>query len=380
MIIEKIEIYRLAIPFHANRDICTSNLSAQEIYNAANPELKKMESLLVKLTTNNGLIGWGESFGHAINPVTFNALETIVGRFFLGKKVPEDITQIRDLIHQAKYAFHPFGSGGPVMFALSGVDIALWDLVGKLHHKPLYQLLGGKRTEFDVYASLVSYGNKIDEHVLRAYHEGFKAIKLHEIDVKDTQKARSVLPEDFPLMVDVNCPWSEQEAIKQAYLLQSANLTWLEEPIFPPNDVLKLANLRKIGIPIAAGENVDGVQGFEQHFINHAIDIAQPSVAKVGGITAMLDVIDLAKMYSIKVSPHCFYYGAGLLATAHILSLLDDNIKLEAPYIQWNDLLYPQMEFKPKLTLSDTSGLGFEPNKEVFEKYIIQYKKIEYNH
>lgn len=378
MIIEKIEIYRLAMPFKADREPSLAQEN-QDVYNAADPNLKKMESLLVKLTTNSGLVGWGESFGHLINPVTFSALENSVGRFFLGKSVPNDELELRSLMDQAKYAFHPFGSGGPVMFALSGIDIALWDLVAKIHHIPLYQLLGGKRKEIGVYASLVSYGEQIDKHVKRAYQLGFKAIKLHEIIDADIQKARAALPADYPLMVDVNCPWQMDEAIEHVNVLQSANLTWLEEPLFPPNDTVKLAELRKYGVPIAAGENIDGVLGFEQHFINNALDIAQPSVAKIGGITAMLDLFEMAKHYSVKVVPHCFYYGAGLLATAHLVSALNNDVELEAPFIQWSETLYPQMEFLPKLTLSDESGLGFTPNEDVFNRHIIGYSVLNIN-
>lgn len=376
MTIIKIEIYRIAMPFNANRDESLIPIAEQDVYNAADPQLKKMEALLVKITSSNGLEGWGECFGHLINPVTFSALETSVSRFFLGKGIPKTETELRELMQQARYAFHPFGSGGPVMFALSGIDIALWDILAKINHLPLYQMLGGKRKELDVYASLVCYGDQIDKHVLRAFNEGFKAIKLHEVRDQDTQKARNALPKDYPLMVDVNCPWNEKQATEHAKALKQSKLTWLEEPIFPPNNVIALANLRSIGVPIAAGENIDGVQGFECHFINKALDIAQPSVAKIGGITAMLDIFLLAKKYSVKVVPHCFYYGAGLLATAHLVSVLD-NVMLEAPFIQWVDTLYPQMEFKPTLILSDEAGLGFNPNQSVFNQNIIQYAKIE---
>lgn len=382
MNIIKIEIFRLAIPFDSDRKDKLSNsrqnFAKQEVaYNAASPELKKMESLLVKITTSEGLIGWGESFGHLINPITYCALETSVAPFFLGKTVPQNEMQLRALMQEAKYAFHAFGSGGPVMYALSGIDIALWDILAKQNNQPLYQLLGGKRTKLGVYASLVRYEDNVDKQVKRAQAHGFNAIKLHEIEDQYIQKARAALPDNFKLMVDVNCPWNEQQAIEHAKQLKNVNLTWLEEPIFPPNDVLKLAALRKQGVPIAAGENIDGVQGFEQHFVAHALDFAQPSVAKIGGITAMLDIFKLAKQYSVKVVPHCFYYGAGLLATAHLVSLLEDDVELEAPYIQWAETLYPQMEFNPSLTLPTCAGLGFEPNFAVFNNYIIKYTTLK---
>lgn len=374
MKVVKIDLIRLAMPFHSGRAMI--NQEHIDTYNAADATLSKMEALLIKITTDTGLIGWGESFGHLINPVTFCALEGSVGRFFLGKEIPTNATDIKRLMQQAQHAFHGFGNSGPVMYALSGIDIALWDLLGKIHNKPLYQLLNGQRKEIGVYASLVRYGDAVDQHVVRAYQEGFRKIKLHEIEDQYITKARQALPKDAELMVDVNCPWTLEESIHHANQLKHLNLTWLEEPLFPPSDVLGLKAIRKQGVPIAAGENVDGVQGFEQHFINQAIDYAQPSVAKIGGITAMLDVFTLANKYNVNVVPHCFYYGAGLLATAHLLTLLPKHVELEIPYIQWSEKLYPEMDISPRFTLKDTAGLGFSPDMAVFNKYTIAHATI----
>lgn len=375
MHIVKIEIFRLAIPFDSGREIIASESS--DIYNAASPELSKMETLLIKLTSNTGMVGWGESFGHLINPITFAALKESVGRFFLKKNIPRTPEEIRDIMNKARYAFHGFGNSGPVMYALSGIDIALWDLLAKQHKLPLHRLLGSNRKQIGVYASLVSYGDKIDQHVKRAYQQGFRKIKLHEIIYEHIRKARKALPCDAELMVDVNCPWTLDEAISHAKELAPLKLSWLEEPLFPPNDVIGLARIRQEKTPIAAGENIDAAQGFEQHFINDAIDIAQPSVSKVGGITAMLDVFNLAKKYNVTVVPHCFYYGAGLFATAHLTSLLSEDIELEVPYIQWQEKLYPEMEVKPTFKIPDIPGLGFSPDPIIFEKYQIAFTCLE---
>ena len=377
MKITKIEVLRVAIPFSSDRDK-TPEIQA-DAYNAASPELTRMETLLIKITTDSGLHGWGEGFGHLCNPLTETAMNGLVGRFFLGQTCPESPEEIAALMQQAEVNFHAFGRTGPVMFALSAVDIALWDLLAKAWKQPLWQLLGAKRQKIGVYASLVSYGNhpeRVAAKVLSTWQAGFRAIKLHETAYPAIAAAREILPADAELMVDVNCPWNVAEASQQAQALCSLNLGWLEEPVWPPDDLAGLAEVRKQGTRIAAGENAAGVQGFVEHFEHGAIDVAQPSVSKVGGITAMLKVFALAKQYHIRVVPHCFYYGAGLMATAQLVATLDDSVSLEVPYIQWQETLYSQLNFEPHMLLPDTPGLGFEPSLSIIQKYLISSKTL----
>lgn len=377
MQITNIEVLRVAIPFRSDRE--TSTEIPTDAYNAASPTLTRMETLLVKITTDTGLQGWGEGFGHLSNPITEAALNELVGRFFLGQTCPQNPEEIAVLMQQAEINFHAFGRTGPVMFALSAMDIALWDLLAKTRGQPLWQLLGAKRNKIGVYASLVSYGNnpeRVATKVLSTYNAGFRAIKLHETAYAAIAAAREVLPQDAELMVDVNCPWNTENAMTQAHALRPLNLGWLEEPIWPPDDLAGLAQVRTQGIRIAAGENAAGVQGFVEHFEHHAIDVAQPSVSKVGGITAMLKVFALAKQYSVRVVPHCFYYGAGLMATAQLVATLDESVSLEVPYIQWQEQLYPQLDFTPHMTLSDAPGIGFEPSSAVIQKYLISSQSL----
>ncbi|MEH0832032.1 mandelate racemase/muconate lactonizing enzyme family protein [Pectobacterium cacticida] len=371
MIISTIEIIRLAIPFSSGRH--EGNNIGNDVYNAASPALKRMETLLVRITTDDGIHGWGEGFGHLCNPVTFSALQGIVGNFFLGKEIGDSPNDIQALIMEADKALHAFGRSGPIVYALSAIDIALWDIVAKRHNMPLYRFLGSNRSQIGVYASLVSYSEPTlaVTNALRASQAGFKAIKLHETVYETIAAVRDALPQDIELMVDVNCPWNVGEAVENAQALRELSLTWLEEPVYPPDNITGLAQVKAVGVPIAAGENANGVQGFVQHFIADAISVAQPSVAKVGGISAALQIIKLADDYKIKVVPHCFYYGAGLMATAHLVATLPENISLEVPYIQWTDNLYPQLAFSPYMQLPDLPGLGFEPDSALINKYCI---------
>ncbi len=371
MQITHIEVVRLAIPFESGRSMAPANETA---WNAASPALKKMETLLVRIETDNGLHGWGEAFGHLSNSVTVQALQDLIVPCFLGKNLPDSPSTLAALMQEAEKALHAFGRSGPVRYGLSAIDIALWDLLGKQLNQPLWQLLGAKRRQIGLYASLVSYNNQPQEvarQVRRAWQAGFTTLKLHETTYEAIAAARAALPEDATLMVDVNCPWRVDEASQHAERLAPLKLGWLEEPVWPPDDAAGLAAVRRAGTPLAAGENASGEWGFEELLSQHAVDVVQPSVAKVGGITASLRVFARAREFGVKVVPHCFYYGAGLMATAHLVATLPEDVLLEVPWIRFSPLLWPQLDFKPTLTLPDTPGLGFEPDRQVLEAHTV---------
>lgn len=372
-----IEVMRIAIPFDAHR---RPPAEQETTFNAASPSLSRMETLLVKVTSDNGLVGWGEAFGHLANPVTEQALCSLVAPFFLQQPLPDSSQAIAALMQSAELALHAFGRSGPVRYALSAIDIALWDLLGQQRQQPLWQLLGATRQQVERYASLVSYANDPEEvaaQVLRAHQQGFRTLKLHETAVPAIAAARAALPAGVQLMVDVNCPWTREQASQRAYELRSLELGWLEEPIWPPDDFDGLSQLRRVGVPLAAGENVDGDFGFVNLLESGAVDVVQPSVSKVGGITAALHVFRLAQQYRVRVVPHCFYYGAGMLATAHLVALLPDSVKMEIPWIDFEADLYPDLPHDVNVTLSDRPGLGYQPDEQVLREYRITHQRVD---
>ncbi len=374
-----IELLRLSIPFTAGtpQRKTLGQVQDDDAFNAASPRHRHMQSLIIKVTTDTGHVGWGEAFGHGANPATFTALQAMVAPQFIGTACADHVATLET----ARRALHGFGSTGPVMFALSGIDIALWDLAAQAAGKPLYDHLGGQPRELELYASLVSYGGDPEEvfrQVRRARDQGFNKIKLHETRFEAIVAARQALPaHEGELMVDVNCPWSVGQASDMAERLRPLELTWLEEPVWPPDDAHGLAQVRRSGVPVSAGENAAGVNGLRALFEQGAIDVAQPSVAKVGGITAMLQVFALAREYGVKVVPHCFYFGPGLLAVAHLCTLLPADIAVEVPFIEFEALLYPALDFKPHMTLAPAPGLGFAPDLEVLERYCIERVLIQ---
>jgi len=375
MKVQEIDIFRVALPFDAGRKPAAGiGEGGGDAFNAASRSLARMESLMVRLTTDTGVQGWGEGFGHLINPVTFAALAGSVGRFFLGTDVTGQPESFSGRMRQAHRAFHAFGATGPVMYALSALDTALWDICAKAAGVPLRRLLGAGRDAVPCYASLVCYDNdpaEVARQAVRAADLGFRKIKLHETVPAAVLAARDALGDGVELMVDVNCPWSRRQAQEAVRRMAGARLGWVEEPIWPPADLAGLAQLRRLGVPVAAGENAAGVQGFEQHFQAGALDVAQPSVAKIGGVSGMIEVVRLAREHGVKVVPHCFYYGPGLSAAAQIVASLSDDVFLEVPFLQWARPLHAQQQPVPVLSLPDAPGIGFEPDMRVLESHLL---------
>lgn len=330
----------------------------------------ELEILLVRVETDDGLVGWGEAFGHAAIPATKAALDGIVAPLVLGR----DAGDINALSRAVLHGTHLLGRNGPFVYAFSGIEIALWDLLGKRCGQPLWRLLGGARPgRLPAYASLLSYGNDLDlvaRNVEAAALQGYRHIKLHELTREAVRTARSAAP-DAQIMLDVNCAWTPPVARTVAASLAEDGLFWLEEPVWPPEDAAGLASLRRFGIPLAAGENTAGLFGFRTLIEAGAIDIAQPSVTKVGGIGEMRSVIALAQAHGVEVMPHCPYFGPGFIATLHVAAAL-----VERPIIE---VLWLEMEANPfdpwvrpeggTVAVPDGPGLGCEPDPAALARY-----------
>ena len=146
--------------------------------------------------------------------------------------------------------------------------------------------------------------------------------------------AREGAGADIALMNDVNCPWSVAQALEMERAFRPSNLYWLEEPVWPPEDHDGLARVRRSGATrIAAGENAAGLHDFVDQFQKGSIDIAQPSVTKIGGITEMRKIIAAAEAHSVELVPHCAYFGPGNLASIHIVASLATDTLLENIYV-----------------------------------------------
>jgi len=330
------------------------------------------DTLLVRITTDEGITGWGEAFGYNAIPATRAAIAHMLAPLYVGK----DPLQIEALSLEAQHKLHIFGRGGPVIFGLSGIDIALWDIAGKAAGKPVHHLLGGCRsTELPCYASLIRYTEPklVAANTVRALDQGFRHVKLHEIEVAPVRAAREAAGDDVAIMLDVNCPWSLREALDMAEQLQPYNLRWLEEPVWPPENYAGLAHIRATaGIPIAAGENAATLLQYQQMFEAQAVDFAQPSPTKMGGISELRKVFAVAAANNVTVMPHSFYDGPGLLAALNGNAALGVGSLVEWRFFDLEARLYGS-EGVPKngsIAVPQGPGLGFDPDP-VIERYCV---------
>jgi L-alanine-DL-glutamate epimerase-like enolase superfamily enzyme len=329
-----------------------------------------MDTLLVRVDTDEGVSGWGEGFGHRIFTATKAALDSFIGSMCIGR----DPTAISTLVDQLQRNLAGVGRNGPAMYALSAIDIALWDIAGKLAGLPLYRLLGGSpRKDLPAYASLLRYGEPgaVSHYVERALKRGYRHIKLHEITAGPIKAGRDTAGPDIPIMVDCNCPWTVGEAIEMAQRLKPLNLKWLEEPVWPPEDHSGLARVQaQGGIPTAAGENAM-LPEFKSMFEAGAITYAQPSVTKVGGVTQMRKVMALADAFGVNVVPHSAYFGPGLIASIHCIAAMPNESLVERYDADFavnpmHDAIHPNRE--GRITVPQGPGLGIDPDPAVIAK------------
>jgi D-galactarolactone cycloisomerase len=329
-----------------------------------NLALKTMDTLLVKVETNQGIHGWGEGFGFTLVDTTRDAIDRLLAPACLGQDA-RDIGAIHRMLQKR---FHNFGRNGPVTFGISAIDIALWDIAGKVAGKPLHALLGdAARDKVRAYASLLRYGNPEDvaRNAAEAVRRGYRDIKLHEIDLGCIRAARGATPADIPLMLDINCAWDEEgDAVDFCEAVKNLGVAWVEEPTWPPEDHAAMARVRAASpCAIAAGENAANPEDFCRMIEAGAASILQPSVTKVGGLTSMLEVAELARGAGLRLVPHCPYFGPGLLASLHFLAAQEVAEPLE---IYFADLEKPP--FGPHLAPQEGEiavpqgpGLGLEP-------------------
>jgi D-galactarolactone cycloisomerase len=330
---------------------------------------KALDFCLVRVETDAGLVGWGEAFSYSCRRAVTAAVRDMIAPLAIGKNIED-----RDALHaEIQKRLHIFGRFGITAFALSGLDIALWDIAGKEAGKPLHELLGGARRErVDCYASLLRYADEdlVTQYCKRALDDGYRAIKLHEVSEPVIAAARAAVPRDIALLLDVNCEWTVPEAIAVGRRLAPLGLEWFEEPVFPPEDG---AGLRAVGeacgIPIAAGENCCFATQFAA--LLDGIHYAQPSVTKVGGVTEFLKVAALVRSRGAKLAPHSPYFGPGALATLHLLAALTDEARFEYFYLQADAALYGSMLRLQdgELRVPSSPGLGAEPDADVMRRY-----------
>ena len=365
MKIAKVEAIELKMPFH--RGVETTG-------DGGTLDWGHLDFCLVRVETDGGLVGWGDAFAYNCRESVAAAIRHMVAPRVIGR----DAGDIAQISYDLQQSLHLFGRYGITMFAISGLDIALWDLAAKAADMPLYRLLGGNGSrKVPAYSSLFRYGKPdlVGAMAKQSVDKGYGYVKLHEITVENVRAAREAIGEGPALMVDVNCPWTPEQALEMALAFDEFDIHWLEEPVFPPEDFASLARIRgETGVPIAAGENwCTGFQ-FAQALAAGAVDYTQPSVTKVGGVTEFRKVAALSEAAGVQVMPHSPYFGPGFLATLQLAGALPNPGLVERFFIRPEASLYGEWidPVGGSFRIPDGPGLGLEPDPDVIREYRVQ--------
>ena len=329
------------------------------------------KQIVVRIKTDAGVEGVGEAFAYGAPLAVCNVIEESLAPLIVGQD-PLRIEHLVDVMHRGTMIY---GRRGLAMFAISGVDIALWDLLGKARHATVFELLGGAtRPRLPVYASLMRYDSpKAVAAACQGFvKQGFTMLKLHQTDVESVRAAREAVGPSVELMLDVNCPWTPAEALAMARALAPYRLFWFEEPVWPPEDYTGLAEVtRETDTPIALGENESTLYGFREIIERRAGDILQPSITKVGGITEFRKIAALAQAANRPIAPHSFYFGPGLAATLHMAATWGGSTPVEFPTGEHETpfLTRPIQARDGHVDVPTGPGLGVEINEEAIRRH-----------
>lgn len=328
-----------------------------------------LDMVLIRVEDEAGNVGWGEAFAYFCLQAVKAAVDHMIAPFVLGQSI-EDVPTW-NVGMQKK--LHLFGRYGITLFAISGVDIALWDLAAKRAQMPLWRLLGASSiVQRPAYASLVRYGDAalVATQCERALGLGYKHIKLHEIAPDVITRARHVIGPNVPLMVDANCAWSLPEAVALRETFKQCEVLWVEEPIFPPDDYSGMAGIEAEGIAVGTGENAGTAFDFKR--IIDAVTYPQPSMTKVGGVSEFVQILKACDRAGRVAMAHTPYFGPGYFATLAVLPLMSRKTLVEFLFVEpeaW--VASTPRPVGGLVEASESVGIGFDPDMDILERYAV---------
>ena len=341
-------------------------------------------ALMVMLEDHDGICAWGEVW---CNFPTVGAehrariLDNIVAPILLSKTwaSPQQVfTALTQALHILSLQS---GEPGPIAQVIAGIDIALWDLIGKKLQQPLWHVFNGTPT-IQVYASGINPSNP-EKIAQQKWTEGYRAFKLKvgfgaKRDLANLAQLRSLLGADIPIMLDANQAWSPQEALEHIQQLAVHNPFWIEEPIAADSPLSTWQELATHSpIPLAAGENMRGLPEFNNAIESNAFAILQPDMAKWGGFSAGVllaqTIINRKKMFC----PHWLGGGIGLVASMHLKASANTFgfVEVDANPNPLRELLAPQIPHmnQGKITLGSLPGLGITPDLAALKEFQVPH-------
>lgn len=349
-------------------------------------EYSERRICIVKITSDTGHVGWGEGYGPA--GLIRAGIEHLTP--FLIDQNPLETETIWMTMYRRTL---DFARRGILVSAMSAIDVALWDLKGKILEQPVHLLLGGKKRDKIIpYATGMYFTNGgklcdlLSEEAKQYVDLGYKAMKMKvglgiKQDIENVRMVREAIGPDINLMIDANHAYNLREAIQLAKAVEPYNIYWFEEPV-SPEYYGHYAELRtKTSIPIAGGECEYLRFGFQTLLQSNSVDIVQPDICATGGLTEAKRIAVLASVYGVEVVPHTWGTGIAIAAALQFVANLDTlpgRLKTPNCYMEYDrtenglrdELTQTEMVFKDgEIKITDAPGLGFELDEEALCKY-----------
>ncbi len=345
---------------------------------------------LVKVTTDDGIVGWGEGYGPAnVIKAGVEFLKPLV----VGKSPLDNEIIWHDMFRRSI----DYARKGILLSALSAIDIALWDIKGKYLKQPISTLLGGrKREKVQVYATGLYFTHNakdmqktLAEEAIMYKEQGYSALKMKvglgiQTDVKNVTAVRNAIGPKMKLAIDSNHAYVLREALMLARAIEPLDIYWFEEPLAPDDYQGYLELKKRTTIPLAAGECEFLRTGFKMLLENRCVDYIQPETCTTGGITEAKKIADLAYTYNVEMTPHNWGTGIAIAANLHLTSNIQyppGRMFENQPLLEFDrspNRLREELITKPfvakngYLDVPDGDGLGIEINEEVLEYYALK--------
>ena len=371
MKITQVEAIPLFASFADALDVVPPELSLPAFSMRNNPLLGQ-GAVIVRVTTDEGLVGIGEAMGRPGPRGTAAHINEVLAPMLIGADPRHHHALWTAMNEQMRFA--PMG--------ISGVDIALWDLRGKIYGDSLPNLLGGAvREAVACYASPIPYLATPDASAEKArafLKAGFRALKLKigrgiGVDIEHVEAVRAAIGADVKLLVDANGAYTVSESIALAKDLVKLGVYWLEEPVHPEyaDDLARIR--RRVDLPVVSGEWLGSWYQFRDLLKAEAVDVIMPNITRCGGITGMMKIADLAALENVTVAPHGVGAGIGIIAAIATCAVMPNFLIYE-----YNQLFNPlrhavmreKIDFRNGMLLPKAdAGLGLSLNETTIERY-----------
>ena len=341
----------------------------------------KRDTIIVKVETDAGLTGYGEAHPGRSPGAVVSLINNTLNPLIAGMDAC-DVVGVFARVNRMQLSSHGLGAGAAL--AVSGIDMALWDIRGKAANMPLYQMLGGSRKRIPAYAGGISMGFQEPASLLdeaREYVErGYKAVKLRlgdnpRDDIARVQAVRAGLGNEIEILTDANTNYTLADARRVIPALAEARVAWLEEP-FGCNDhgAYRMGAAISPLVPLAAGENHYTRFEFARLVEERAVQILQPDLSKTGGITEGMRIAAIASAWGLPIHPHSSATGLNHAVSIHYLAALDNGGYFEACVSRFNplrDMFGVTFEIGPDGCVEplDRPGIGLDIDESLFAQY-----------